>query len=141
MTLVIHSHSQRQRCTVLPLKVHTSLTILRLLSATVHTSLRHRKSLEIQISTQNRGRIYWETIAFYAKRRRDNQLQPREDKQLQSFKAKTAPTVAIHILQFLVQHLKVPAEIKLQSQTFHNDEWCSYCDDRVVECSCRECPA
>ena len=63
------------------------------------------------------------------------------DKQLQPFKAKTAPTVAIHILQFLVQHLKVPAEIKLQSQTFHNDEWGSYCDDRVVECSCRECPA
>ena len=55
------------------------------------------------------------------KMRRDYQLQPREDNQLQPRKAKTAPTVAIHILQFLVQDLEVPAVKKLQSQPPHNE--------------------
>ena len=101
---------------MLPLKVHTSLKILRLLPATVHTSLRHRKSLENQIAN-----LLEKSIAFYAKRRRDNQLQPRGDDQLQPRKAQTAATVAIHILQFLVQDLKVPAVIKLQSQPPYNE--------------------
>ena len=35
--------------------------------------------------------------------------------------AKTAPTVAIHILQFLVQDLEVPAVKKLQSKSPHNE--------------------
>ena len=33
----------------------------------MHTSLRHRNSLEIQLAIQKRGRIYWKTIACYDK--------------------------------------------------------------------------
>ena len=35
--------------------------------------------------------------------------------------SQTAPTVVIHILQFLVQDLEVPAVKKLQSQPTHNE--------------------
>ena len=62
-----------------------------------------------------------ETIEVYAKRRRDNQLQPRRGNLLQLRKAKTAATVAIHILQFLLQDLEVPAVKKLQSQPPHDE--------------------
>ena len=114
-TLYVRPHSQCPRspvvCSMLPLKIP------RLLPATVHTSLRHRNSLEIQIAIRKRGRIYWKTIAFYAKWRRDNQLQPRGDNQLQPKKAKTEPTVTIHILQFLVRDL----EMNFQSQPSHNE--------------------